>query len=107
MQCINLHCQSGVDLAEAPVFALTYFGVARRKNVYQKVCQQCFQIALRHQEKMCNLLKIQMPVMAIDFPRQKDDVVVMDSVEEIYEEEILPQSIISMVFTLYNVNIQS
>ncbi|KAK6643619.1 hypothetical protein RUM43_005129 [Polyplax serrata] len=97
VQCINLHCQSGVDLAEAPVFALTYFGVARRKNVYQKVCQQCFQIALRHQEKMCNLLKIQMPVMAIDFPRQKDDVVVMDSVEEIYEEEILPQSIISMV----------
>lgn len=97
VQCVNLHCQSGYGLTEAPVFVLTYFGVLRRKNVLQKVCKECFNIALNHQELLAGMLTKHKPLMSVDFPRQKDDVVVMDSVDEIYEEDPLPANVIAEV----------
>lgn len=99
---MNLHCQSGYDLTEAPVFVLTYFGVRRRKNVLQKVCRECFGTALRHQELLSHMLKYRLPLMKAEFPTPKDNVVVMDSVEEIYEEETLPQSVIAEVINIFN-----
>lgn len=94
---MNLHCQSGYGLAEAPVFVLTYFGVTRRRNVLQKVCNNCFKIAVEHQQELVSRLKNHKALLEAEFPRQKDDVVVMDPVEEIYEEEALPENVLEEV----------
>ncbi|KAL0278162.1 UNVERIFIED_CONTAM: hypothetical protein PYX00_000063 [Menopon gallinae] len=97
VQCVNLHCQSGYGLAEAPVFVLTYFGVTRRRNVLQKVCRDCFKIAVEHQQELVYRLKNHMTLLEAEFPRPKDDVVVMDPVEEIYEEEALPMNVLEQI----------
>lgn len=94
---MNLHCQSGFDLTEAPVFVLIYYGVNRKKNVLQKVCRECFFMALDHQDKLSHLLKNDIPLLTSEFPKIKDDVVVMDTVDEIYEEKVLPEFVISVV----------
>lgn len=69
----------------------------RRKDTLQKVCRECFDIALRHQEYLAALLESRTPLLTAEFPSPKKNVIVIDTIDEIFDEDILPQNVIEEV----------
>lgn len=97
-KCLNASCNYGKDLASAPMFVVSYYGCKILKGKYE-VCQECFDDAISHHQKLTEMLIDQKSLFSYDnFPLNDITVVDLDSDEEIdLQEPPLPFSVLQDV----------
>lgn len=96
--CLNLKCQSGEDLASAPMFVISYYGCKLKKGKYE-VCAVCFDDAMDHYQNLGKRLVLHQPLLSYDdFPVNDIQVVDLEPDEETSDpEDPLPFSLLKDV----------
>ncbi|XP_035794441.1 histone-lysine N-methyltransferase eggless-like [Anopheles albimanus] len=104
--CCNLECSStSREYVEAPLFAINFYDVSKKKNKAPLLCTDCFGAVIREYENYCTMIVNQTPVVRNN-PTKKEVVEIIDSDDEDKDkmgllkhdnETPLPQDIIALV----------
>ncbi|XP_049538184.1 histone-lysine N-methyltransferase eggless [Anopheles darlingi] len=104
--CCNPECSSKCrEYVEAPLFAINFYDVSKKKKKVPLLCTDCFGAVIREYENYCSMIVNQTPVVRHN-PTKKEVVEIIDSDDEDkdkidllkFENEIpLHQDIIALV----------
>ncbi|XP_015115678.1 histone-lysine N-methyltransferase eggless [Diachasma alloeum] len=98
--CINLKCESGVNMKTASSFACSYYGLNQAKKKKRYICDKCHVVAIEHQEMLAEaffkrepLLKCELPdnTMQIDLSDSDSD---GEAAKEPEECEYIPEDVL-------------
>uniref|UniRef100_A0A1A9X4V2 Histone-lysine N-methyltransferase eggless n=1 Tax=Glossina brevipalpis TaxID=37001 RepID=A0A1A9X4V2_9MUSC len=83
-ECINYECpHNHKQYLQAPLWALSYFHVNKKKFKCQYVCVVCYDMSLDMYEEFCGLLNAKYPLLTKDIPTGRQEFVeIIDSSDE-------------------------